>query len=421
MMNLRRVMAFLAAAIVLAAALTGCQGNQNMDDILAEVDGTPVYRWYYQLYHDKQLAYYLQYFGMDYTRKEYENEYQELKLGFLEDIVGRTAALNKALAEGYGELTAQEQADLDEEYAASYEAGVARYMEDYAGDANARNKAEEAYGKYLASMHLNEERLRRDIYENYVLQKFYQSTATFDEVTDEEIQARYDELMDQQKADAEAGKDYLGQRGYAINVYIPWDCVLADTLLIPYQEKDLSVVQAAEQAAGNAAMGLLSAVSEHGQDSRQAQSAQADMDKAMKAFQNAQEKAAKAVGATAQDALSRLRAGEEYGSVYQSVLPGKSQIQDYIFAESETVDAAVRDAALALSEPGSYSEIIRGTQGLVILRLTQTLSTGAVPLEQVRDQILGELQFNRYYPSQVAIINQCVEQAGEILRYTDKL
>lgn len=419
MMKKRRI-ALLAALLVLATALIGCT-QQSMDDVLAEVDGRPIYRWYYQIYLDRQAAYYQQHFGVDFSRAEFAEEYQKYKEARLDDLIGRAAALNKAISLGFGQLTPAEEASLDEKYKTETEAMIVSYMESYGSDSDARSKAEKEYAEYLNKFNLTEERIRQDNWENYVLDKYYASVTQYGEVTDEEVQAYYDDLLTSQTKAAETDPDYLSVRTNSVMVYYPEGYVKANVLEIPFKAKDATTISAAEQAMSEAAMAAIAAIRTYGDGSAEANAKQEALEKALAAYNNSLAQGQANIQDQAQAVLDRLAAGEDFAAVFQDVHPDLILMDQYLSTRMTSIDAAIIQAAVAMTEPMSYSELLKTGSGLAIVRFLEKVEARTVPVEEVREQIVKEIEISRTFSEATSIRLQCMQEAKEIIKHTDLL
>ncbi|MEL7608198.1 MAG: SurA N-terminal domain-containing protein [Bacillota bacterium] len=414
-----KILALIIALLVLLGALAGC--SSNMNDVLATVDGRPIYRWYYQIYLDKQRAFYQQLTGIDLTRPEYTNQYKEYKEARLEDLIGVAAALNKAEALGFGNLTAEQEAELDAEYERNYQEAIESYMQQYGTDESARRKAEQDYDNWLKQMNLTAERIRQDNRDNFVLDQYYASVTEYGEVTDEEIQKQYDELLNTQKTENEKDPTYLSKNSGGVLVYYPEGYVHVHLIEIPFGTQSASTVKSAGDAMSEAAIAAVNAISEGGEDSADAKAKQEALQKAMDAYNNSLEKGYKEIESTADGILSRLDAGESFDAVYADLFPNISPKDYYLCDKSDIVNAAIIAEAIKMTTPGEHTGAIKTDSGLCVAYLAEKVQARTVPIEEVRDAIAAEIQSSRTFSEATKIRLQCVAEAKEIVRYLDKL
>lgn len=418
-MKRTKILALMIALLALLSTFAGC--SQNMDDVLATVDGRPIYRWYYQIYLDKQQAFYQQLTGIDMTRPEYVNEYKEYKESRLEDLIGVAAALNKAEQLGFGDLTAEEEAALDAEYERNYQQTIESYMQQYGTDETARRKAEQDYDNWLKEMNLTADRIRQDNRDNYVLDQYYASVTEYGEVTDEEIKQQYDTLLSTQKSENEKDPTYLSKNSGGVLVYYPEGYVHVQLIEIPFGTQNAGTVKSAGDAMSEAAIAAVNAISENGGDSAEAKSKQEALEKAMDAYNNSLEKGYKEIQPIADGAISRLDAGESFDTIYSDLFPNIAPKDYYLCDKSDIVNAAIIADAIKLSTPGEHTGIIKTDSGLCIATLVEKIKARTVPLDEVRDAIAQEIQSSRTFSEATKIRLQCVAEAKEIVRYLDKL
>jgi peptidyl-prolyl cis-trans isomerase SurA len=96
--------------------------------------------------------------------------------------------------------------------------------------------------------------------------------------------------------------------------------------------------------------------------------------------------------AEAEQALARLRAGEDFGLVARQVSQGPSASEggELGWLRRGTVQAAIEKVIFAL-QPGQYSQPIRTSSGIQILQVEERRGGGVRPLEQVTEEIRDRL------------------------------
>ena len=132
---------------------------------------------------------------------------------------------------------------------------------------------------------------------------------------------------------------------------------------------------------------------------------------------------AEACFADVQDTLDEIQARLDAGEDFQMLIdeygedPGMQNeptatLGYYVCADSTTWDTAFRDAAMLLENVGDVSEPVLGMSGVHIIRYESDVTPGAVPLEDVRDELydealttLREENYNALLEEWVAAIN----------------
>lgn len=424
-MKKTKVLALVLAVAMILGIFAGC--SADLDDVLATVGDQSVYRWYYQLYLNQSLDQYRKFTGIDLTRPEYAEQFASYKVTLLEDLIGEAAALQKAIDLGYGELTAEEEAGIDAEYETYYQQQIEAFMAETGTDDAGRRKAEDQFDKWMKENHLTPERIMTHIVrKTFILDKYYQDITAYGEVTEEEIKKEYDTYLETQKANCDANPAYFGDNAQAVIVYYPEGYVRARIMTIPFDSKDTVTIGEAAQAYQNSATALLAALQEAAGDSESAvvKRKQNDMEKALQAYENSLDKGYNGIRESAESVLARLDAGEEWDTVYAEILPDTMQRDYYISKDTTSVEASIRDAAIALTEEGAHSALVESAEGLTIVKLEEFVEARTVPVEEVSERIAELIRGNRTFNESTLIRMECVQEfdeKGMITRYLEKL
>ncbi len=99
----------------------------------------------------------------------------------------------------------------------------------------------------------------------------------------------------------------------------------------------------------------------------------------------------------AEQALSRLEAGDDFGEVYRSLTPGAAEDADgdigLVDLNSFRRELAVEVEPLAA---GEHTGIIRTDAAFLILSVTERQETKTVPLEQIKDRVMEDMRLDTY-------------------------
>lgn len=420
MMKGYRFLALILSMIMIAGVISGCA--PNMEDVVATVDGRPIYRWYYNLYLDKQLALHRQVTGVDYTRSENAEEYTKLKEILLDDLIGEAAALNKAEAAGFGTLSADEQSEIEQQYVEFYKQNIEAFMAQYGTDEQALRKAETDYNNWLKDNYLTPERIKENQRNSMILDKYYASISEYGEVSDEEIQEEYDAMLTKQTTENEKTNNaFFGDTPQSITVFYPEGYIEARIMTIPFATKDVGMINDASEAATNLASTVLGLITSSGEEADETKRKQADLDKALKAYSAALETGYSHIQSIADEAYAKLQSGKDWFEVVKETLPDDKNIDYYICPTSTNVDENVRDAAMELKNPGEYSSVIRTSEGLVVVYYVKSIEARTVPLEEVRDQIATSIKTLHTVNETSQIRMESAQQAENVVKYLDKL
>lgn len=418
-MNFRKI---TAAVIILAllASVSGCANNEN--EVLAMVRDKPIERWYYELYVQQKLNLYQQYTGVDLTRPEYAEELKQHKINWLEDLIGEAASLCKAEDMGFGNLSPEEEAKLDNKYKTDYQQNVAAYMAKYGTDEAARRKAENEYDAWLKKNNLTSERIMKNERDLYIINKYFESLSSGSEITDEEIKAEYDDLLSTQKAACDEDVSWFGDNPQVITVYYPEGYVNISRLIIPFREADYTKLTQSGSAAQAALVSLNKAVEEEGNDSPAAKRMQRDFEKAMSAYNNMLEKAYENIRPLADNAISMLDSGKSPESIAEELGQGISVSKSNVCEKTTSLNGEMVKAVMELDAVGKHTDVIRSEEGLSIAALNEFIQARTVTLEEISDKIRDNLLTMRAITESRLFKIDCIsEYEDEIVRYLDKL
>ena len=84
----------------------------------------------------------------------------------------------------------------------------------------------------------------------------------------------------------------------------------------------------------------------------------------------------------------------------------------------------MRDAALALQNPGDVGPLVDTQNGIYLLYLEEKLTPGVVPFEQVKDEIKEDIITSQKVVQSTKIRSEYAKKADEdglIVRYPDRL
>ena len=145
--------------------------------------------------------------------------------------------------------------------------------------------------------------------------------------------------------------------------------------------------------------------------------ANTDLADAEKAIEDATNKAFENITAETDEILQQLKDGADWQTLMdeKNQDPGmKGNEKGYAVADGMTsFDAAFVDAAMALKNPGDYSDKIKGTSyGYYIIRYEGDEPEGPVNLDDVKENISSSLLSTKQDDAYNTQVNNWVEQAG---------
>ena len=108
-------------------------------------------------------------------------------------------------------------------------------------------------------------------------------------------------------------------------------------------------------------------------------------------------KSAEEVSVAAEAALRRLEAGDDFAEVYRASTPGAPDDADgdIGFVDLAAFRPELVDEIKSL-EVGQHTGVIRTEGAFLILKLTERQEEKTIPLEQIKDRVLNDMQMDTY-------------------------
>lgn len=408
--NANRCFTLLLALCMLLMLLSGCA--DNADDILATVGETPVYRWYFDAYLTQQLALFESYYGKDLATSGNSEEYLNYKKYRLDDLLGEAAILEKARTLGIANLTAEQEAEIDQQYLTYYNSVITAYTDEHGtGDANLR-KAEQAFDQLLKDSGLTPERVRETIRNGYITNLYKEHEGLVAEFTEEDLKAQYDSLLLSQQQSLDNNPLLFVQQPAPVPVYIPDGYKKTFRLIKYYSDQQMDDIVAAGESLTASQNAYMLAVLEGGNDSAAAKSKMADYEKAQAVYANIIERIRSSVVNNKLDTvIDRLNNGEDFKTVMEQETDDEQIATYYIREGVDTVEEPYLTAALTLTEPGSYTEPVAVDEGVCLIYLDEIMQAGPIPFEEVRDAIEKDMNNSSTFQTGVNTGAQLLQEA----------
>lgn len=474
--------ALLALLLVMAMALSGCtliEKDLEVDRATEIIRvGDTVYtkgqiqdETQYQL---NYMAYYYSLFGMSYDTTSAEaiaNAQQAVVDGLVEQAVSE----QKIAELGLDQLTEEEQAQLDEAAASTWQSNLDSIQNSYFADTELTGdeltsaleaKAEELGVKYEDAVAYEKASI--------TAQKLYDYVIADVAVTDEELQAGYDEkVASAQETYASNPASYVSAANAGNTVYYrPAGFRQVKQILISFNEADEAVLDelndliADEEALIASYMSSLNGLGITDVDALVSQvtvtleepaepvstlatvtdiSAAFGEDvteevaelarnlaesKEKLAFYSAQQKLAEeqayaAIAPEADDVLAQLAAGADWDTLMAEKTDDPGMQGDSvtakngytIYAEQTNLDEAFLTAAMALENVGDVSDKVEGMYGYYIIQYTADVVEGPVALEEVSETLSAELLSDKQETTYDETMDQWIEAANPKIDY----
>lgn len=337
----------------------------------------------------------------------------EIKQSIVEGMV-RDAVLDaKAKEMGLAELSEETMAELTEQANTDLETYIGYYTSYFAQDGASEEENREATIQGLAQNGITVDALLEDRISNYVSEQLHDAVTKDVTVSDEEIQAKYQAMVEDDKESyAEDDFAYNSARNDEDTV-IAWNPEGYRTVkhvLIKFdddQAKQYSELQSALTSLNDE----LSALDNPEPTAEPAEGEEAEATEEPAAPRTREEIQADIgeIGASiealyaqlmprAQEVVDAFNGGMDIDSLiaqYGQDDPGMtrepSKSQGYaVAANSTTWDPAFTEGAMSIKEVGQISEPVRGKNGIHIIYYLGDITPGEVPFEEIADGVAAE-------------------------------
>ena len=403
-----------------------------LDDILEQYAGV-----------DSQFS---SYYGVSLADYGYDTVYKQL----IAETLLQDAVLEAKAAElGLDQLDDETMAGLTEEAAANFESYVTSVWDYFASDDLTDEEIREDCVAYLESMGYTEDALLESLIDNYVSEQLYNYITADVTVTEEDIQAAFDELVAEQEASFADDSTYNTSRNNGDTiVWNPEGYRMVRHVLIKFTDdqatryselqdtldtlnEELEALQtAAEEAAAATDESTTEATDETAAEATAEATDEAAGETAPEATAEAtDEAAAETTGETAEATEAPARTEEEINAeiadveaeltaLYEELLPTAQEVIDAfnsgtsfsdlidqynedpgmeneptatngyaVSANSTAWDPAFTEGAMSIESIGEISEPVYGQNGIHIIYYDSDIPAGAVDLETVRAEI----------------------------------
>ena len=410
---MKRKTAWMALALGLMLLLSGCnivEKNADRDaaQVVATVGGEDILKAEFLDALNTTLASY----GMtaeDLESEDYADIADTFREQVLEMLVNSKIELIKARELGYDQLSADEEAEIDQSISDLMDTWTSSFTstvqsEDASAELTEEEIAQEVETRIAAMREENgytDDYIRGVYTEQLMTEKLYDSITGDITATEEQIQATYDTAVSEAKTSYEEdASNFEYDMFYGSTIYYyPEEARRVKHILVGFSEEDKTAISEARNS---------------GEDDAD-ETADALRDEAAAALQDRVDEVMEAIG-DGSDATT-------FDTVMQEMSddPGKTTNPDgYIVTASTTqYMTEFRDGAMAIEAVGGITTVVTDA-GIHIIRYEEAIPVGAVSLDSVRDEIeeltLSDLRSEAYSTQ----IEQWREEL-EVVTYADRL
>ena len=397
---------FLAAAFMLQVA---CSQVVGPNSVVATVDGKNIYRWEIDKRYEENVDIFNDANGVDLNSSQYSEDRHRYRTDLLQELIDDVAVVQYARKNGY-ELTDAEKQEVDQAYEDLKERNVLSFMEkDFAGESDARAKAEKQWEKWLDENHLSEQSLKESMYDQKVHTKLTTELYADITVSDEEIRERYDSMVTDQKDDFTSNPNHYAERAQKPNpdiVYNPADFARIKYILIGIDETKDQKIKVLDRQLSELIQERARIAQEKGEDSSAFKDTVKREEKLQDEITALYTEAYAEIRDKAEEALQKVKAGEDFDELIRQY--GDEPIMEeypyhetgYLIGKNADIDSYdMRENTFKLANEGDTSELVSTEQGFVIIKLISKVQPGPVTMnDEIKEFIASSIQMNpRYY------------------------
>ncbi|MBQ8087169.1 MAG: peptidylprolyl isomerase [Clostridia bacterium] len=372
-----------------------------------------------------------------------------LKQQAADSLLEEAIKADKAAQLGLDELSEETMEALRAEAAETFESYVTSIADQMEEGGSTNEEVRQQAIDYLIGLGYSEEGLLDDMVSNEVDDQLYTAITADVEVTEEDIQAAYDELLESQQTSFASDREYNSARSNGdLIVYNPAGYRAVKHVLVQFDDEQTSrmdeinariadlqaeldalnapeeveAVEAVDEVEAVEAVDALEAVEavEEEEEPRTEEDITADLESAQAELDALYAE----LLPVAQEVIDKYNAGEDFAALideYNSD-PGMENeptaTEGYAVSfDSTTWDVGFRDGAMGIANVGEISEPVKSAYGFHIIRYESDIPKGAVALDEVRDAIAETALESKISDTYNSTIDQWIEEANPVYHY----
>ena len=354
-----------------------------------------------------------------------------VKQDILTSLVQQAVLKEKAEELGLDQLVDEARANLEAEAAENYETYIENYKSYFAAE---DASDEDARAQTIAAMEqygLTQDVLVQQMLDSYVDEQLHSYVTADVAATDEDIQAKYDELV------AYGEEHYTDDRAYntarnggEIVAWNPEGYRAVKHVLIKFDDEQSQQYSSLQSTLSslNDELEALDNPQEETADEADAEDAEAEAPRTREEIQADIGRIGAELEALysqlllrAQQVIDEFEGGADFESLIEKYNedPGMQNeptaSQGYaVAAESTTWDPAFTEGAMSIGAVGSISAPINGQNGVHIIYYLSDITPGAVPFEDIADAVTAAAQEDKVNDTYDAQVAAWVEEANPV-------
>ena len=351
---------------------------------------------------------------------------EEIKQDILTMLVRDAILDDKAVELGVAELDETTKAELEKQAAETFETYVESYKEYFASEGASDEDAREQTIAQLANYGVTQEALTEQMVANYVDEQLYNAVTADITVSDEEIRASYDQMVETAQTDFADDYTYNSARNSGEPIaWNPEGYRAVKHVLIKFDDD-----QAQQYSELKRTLDSLDAELE-ALDAPAEETADAEPAEAQRSREEIEADKGKVVAEIealysqllpeAQKVIAEFEGGANFDSLIEQYGqdPGMqsepTSVNGYaVAAGSTTWDPAFTEGAMSIAEPGQISGAVYGRNGIHIIYYMSDIPAGPVPFEDLADDAEAIALQTKTDDTYSAQIDAWVEEAAPV-------
>lgn len=418
----------LILSILMAVSLAGCAKEE--DTVVATVNGENIYLYEVDNLYEQNLQTYQDQTGVDLTLNSSTEKREAFRQALLEDLIKDTAVIMKAKEMGYS-LTDAEKEAVDAEYDDLLKRNAEFYAErDYAGQADAYEKGVKAFEDYMASKNLNEEKLKKSMYDNKVHEKLMLDLLEKENIDYEAAEESYKAALAQQEKDFTADASVYEEYAVADSARVLYNLpgyIRVRYILIPYADEIGEKIVALDSENAQYQLDILKLMQEKGPEDSGVKAIEKKIQANSEKMDELQTKGMEKTKEEAEAVYQELMSSGDFDMVMQKYNKDATMqtypynVTGILMGKNSNYAQNIIDQAFALKNEGDITELFGTTGGYMILQLVKVIEEGPVAYEGRVKELYEQLATADVSQTVLGEFQNTALEGLEIVRYINRL